>query len=326
MTTKQTAWTFPTDGPLSVEPRVLDALGPLATLAVDPSVTDVFTLADGRVCVDRGDGAVLVSGLALSASDATDLARTLIEVGGRHLDEASPVVDVRLAPGIRVHAALPPIALGGAALSIRFSRRAFLGVDDLDIQWLDGQRDRLLAAVSHRDTLLISGSTGSGKTTLLASLLALASPRDRIVVLEDLAELAIDHPHVVQLECRQANLEGAGEVTLERLVRESLRMRPTRLVVGECRGAELRDLLTALTTGHRGGAATVHAHSLEELPARLEALAGLAGLSPEQLARQAASAFDLVIHVERIAGQRRALTLGTFRVGGEGRLELAQQS
>lgn len=319
-----TRWSFPSDGQLSLDPGVLEVLGPLSTLATDHTVTDVFIVGDGAVFADRGDGAVAVQGVRLEASEALKLARSLIEAGGRHIDEATPVVDVRLGPGIRVHAALPPVALGGVAVSIRFSRRAFLSVDDVDIQWQDSQRERLLSAVEHRETLLISGSTGSGKTTLLASLLALASARDRIVVLEDVAELAIDHPHVVQLECRQANLEGAGEVPLDRLVRESLRMRPTRLVVGECRGAELRDLLAALTTGHRGGAATVHAHSLRELPARLEALAVLAGLSPEQLARQAASAFDLVIHVERLSGQRRALTLGRLLVGKEGRLEVEE--
>lgn len=316
----QTVWAFPVDAQLASDPVTRRALGPLATLASDSQVTDVFVLPDGQVFADRGEGAVLVSGLTIAAEDAVELSRSLIEAGGRHLDEASPVVDVRLGPGIRVHAALPPVSVGGATLSIRFSRRAFLGIDDLDIQWQHDQQQRIFEAVRNRETLLVSGSTGSGKTTLLASLLALSSPRDRIVVLEDVTELAISHPHVVQLECRQANLEGAGEVTLDRLVRESLRMRPSRLVVGECRGAELRDLLAALTTGHSGGAATVHAHSLSELPARLEALAVMAGLSPEQLARQATAAFDLVVHVERVAGQRRALTLGKLTLGEDHRL------
>ena len=169
------------------------------------------------------------------------------------------MVDVRLGDGIRVHAALPPVALGGALISIRFGRHGHQGLDQLEMGWSQRVRERVLRAVDDRHTLLITGSTGSGKTTLMAALLAYVSPRDRIVVIEDVSELRIDHPHVVQLECRQANLEGAGEVTMERLVRESLRMRPTRLVVGECRGAELRDLLSALTTGHRGGAATLHA-------------------------------------------------------------------
>jgi pilus assembly protein CpaF len=142
--------------------------------------------------------------------------------------------------------------------------------------------------------------------------MALASPRDRIVVIEDVSELRIDHPHVVQLECRQPNLEGAGFVGLDRLVRESLRMRPSRLVVGECRGAELRDLLSALTTGHKGGAATLHALSLAEVPVRLDSLSALSGLTMGQLSRQVRSAFDLIVHVDYTPGQPRRLTLGRF--------------
>ena len=308
-----------------LEPRVNDALGPLATVASDDAVTDVFVVADGRVWADRGSGAIPVTGLHLGPEQATALARALIEAGGRHLDEASPVVDVRLAEGIRVHAALPPVARGGALISIRFGRAARRGLDELDIGWSGGVRSRILRAVDERHTLLVTGATGSGKTTLMASLLAFSSPRDRIVVIEDVSELHIDHPHVVQLECRQPNLEGAGEVTMEQLVRESLRMRPTRLVVGECRGAELRDLLAALTTGHRGGAATLHAHSLAEVPARLDSLAALAGLSSEQLCRQARSAFDLIVHVDHTPGEPRQVTLGRFVEHSPGVLGVAEE-
>ncbi|AVG23386.1 fimbriae subunit secretion ATPase [Pontimonas salivibrio] len=307
-----TRWSFPAPEQALLDDSVIRALGPLGVLGSDPSVTDVFVVGDGRVFADRGDGALMVTDLRLSADASVDLARALIEAGGRHLDEASPIVDVRLAEGIRVHAALPPVALGGAVLSIRFGRGPKPDIGALALGWSTAVRDRVLAAVDQRHTLLVTGATGSGKTTLLAALLAFASPRDRIVVIEDVSELRIDHPHVVQLECRQANLEGAGEVTLQRLVRESLRMRPGRLVVGECRGAELRDLLSALTTGHRGGAATMHAHSLEEVPARLDSLAALAGLTSEQLARQARSAFDLIIHVDHTPGKPREVTLGHF--------------
>ena len=316
-------WNFDTDGLPPRDQRIVQALGPLAVISEDPAVTDVFVVADGRVFADRGEGAVLVTGLSLDYDDSVGLARRLIEAGGRHLDEASPVVDVRLGDGIRVHAALPPVALGGAVVSIRFGRWSRRHLDQLDMGWSGDQRDRVLQAVDNRHTLLVTGATGSGKTTLLAALLAYASPRDRLVVIEDVSELRIDHPHVVQLECRQANLEGAGEVTLERLVRESLRMRPTRLVVGECRGGELRDLLAALTTGHRGGAATLHAHSLDEVPARLDSLAALAGLSPGQLCRQATSAFDMIIHVEHHPGQPRTVTLGHFVENSSGVLGVA---
>lgn len=308
--TLQAVWDFPAVTTPTLPSEVANVFGPLQMVASDPTVTDVFVLADGRVHADRGHGALLVTDLRLSPSQSIDLARSLIEYGGRHLDEASPLVDVRLAEGIRVHAALPPVALGGAVLSIRFSRHHRRELDQLDINWADGQRAQLLEAVESRKTLLITGATGSGKTTLLAALLSFASPRDRIVVIEDVSELRIDHPHVVHMECRQPNLEGAGEIPLDRLVRESLRMRPSRLVVGECRGAEVRDLLAALTTGHRGGASTLHAQSLEDVPARLDSLAALAGLSAGQLCRQACVAFDLVIHIHHAPGSARQVTVG----------------
>ena len=176
------------------------------------------------------------------------------------------------------------------------------------------------ALVDRRANLLITGAGGSGKTTLLAALLASAPHRERIVVLEDVAELRIDHPHVVTLESRQANLEGAGGVGLDRLVREALRMRPDRLVVGECRGVELRELMSALNTGHDGGAGTLHANSLADVPARLEALGALAGLSGDAVARQAVSAFDALLHVTRSEAGRRLAALGRLTLDAEDRL------
>ncbi len=318
-------WAFPVTPPQR-SAGFLRALGPLAALARDPSVTDVFVLGDGRVYADRGSGAVLVSDLRVASGDTRELARALIEQGGRHLDEASPLVDVRLEEGVRVHAALPPIAVGGPTMSLRFPRHSSLSVDDLSLGWSAEQRSRILDAVDSKQTILISGSTGSGKTTLLGALLSRVSPRERIVVLEDVAEISIDHPHVVQLECRQASIEGVGEVTLDRLVRESLRMRPDRLVVGECRGAELRDLLAAFTSGHRGGATTIHAPSLKELPSRLETLGVLARLTPDQVARYVVSAVDLVIHLERGGGKERSVDLGTCELTKEGHLVVSPHS
>jgi len=315
-------WTFPSARYGATELRVADSFGPLSQLAEDPHVTDIFVLADGRVYADRGEGAVSVTGLRLTPEQANHTARTIIEDGGRHLDEASPVVDVRLGSGTRIHAVLPPVSVGGAVLSIRFQRAQRLGFDDLALDVSEETRHTILYAIDHYDTLLITGATGSGKTTLLASLLSLAHPRDRIVTIEDVSELVIDHPHVVSLECRQPNIEGVGEVALHQLVRESLRMRPTRLVVGECRGAELRDLLSALNTGHRGGAATLHANSLEDVPVRLDSLAALAGLTSEQLARQAHSAFDLVIHVRATPGKKRTLELGRLSLWEGDRLRV----
>jgi hypothetical protein len=177
-----------------------------------------------------------------------------------------------------------------------------------------------------RANLLVSGAAGAGKTTLLAALLAEAPAHERIVTIEDVAELRIAHPHHVRLEARQPNIEGFGGIGLARLVREALRMRPDRLVVGECRGDEVRELLSALNTGHDGGAGTVHANGLHDVPARLEALGAPAGLDDRALARQAASAIGLVVHVERSAdGSRRIAGAGRPVVGGDGRLAIEEE-
>jgi pilus assembly protein CpaF len=307
--------------------RVLDraVFGVLASLVSDAEVTDVFVNPGGEVWVDRGRGAE-AAGVRMPASEARDLATRLIAAGDRHVDEATPCVDVRLGDGIRVHAVLPPVSPGGAVLSIRIPRAAPLGLDDLDrAGFFDAFGvDRVRALVASRTNLLLTGAGGSGKTTLLGALLSAAAPADRIVVLEDVAELRIDHPHVVCLEARQANLDGAGAVGVERLVREALRMRPDRLVVGECRGPELRELLAALNTGHDGGAGTLHANSLADVPARLEALGALAGLTPVAMARQAVSAIGTVLHIERVGGVRRVAGLGRLELDHRDRLRIRE--
>ena len=231
-------------------------------------------------------------------------------------------MDVRLGPGVRVHAVLPPISPAGAAVSIRVQRAVPLGLRELAERGFFAQvsLSEVRALVDGRANLLITGAAGSGKTTLLGALLASAPAGERIVVIEDVAELQLPHPHVVALEARQANLDGAGAMGLDRLVREALRMRPDRLVVGECRGAELRELLGALNTGHDGGAGTMHANSLADVPARLEALGSMTGLAPDALARQAVSAFDAVLHVERTAQGRRLATHGVLALDRRGRL------
>jgi pilus assembly protein CpaF len=300
--------------------------GLLAPLLAETGVTDVFVNADGSVWSDRGSGAQRVRALHLSPDEARALAITLIALGGRHLDEATPCADVRLAEGMRVHAVLPPVSRGGALVSVRVPNAGWPSLDDLEANGLFEQvtRAELVGYLRRRANLLITGAGGSGKTTLLAALLAQADPADRIVTLEDVAELRIDHPQVVQLETRQANLEGAGGIDLARLVRESLRMRPDRLVVGECRGEELRELLAALNTGHDGGAGTLHANGLEAVPARLEALGLLAGLSAETLARQVVSAIDLVVHLERRPEGRRISGLASFALDGSGVLQVVR--
>jgi pilus assembly protein CpaF len=186
--------------------------------------------------------------------------------------------------------------------------------------------ETIVALVDKRENILITGSAGSGKTTFLSSLLGAANPAERIIAIEDVAELRVDHPHFLSLESRQANLEGVGELGLERLVREALRMRPDRLVLGECRGAEIRDLLAALNTGHDGGAGTLHANSLEDVPARLEALGALARMSPDAVARQTVSAIGTVLHVERSGSGRRLAEIGSFALDARGRLSIALES
>lgn len=312
--------------PAPAPPRRLPAaapFGPLAAVAADPTATDVFLNPDGTVWVDRGAGARLEPGIRVPPGEARELAVRLVAAGGRHLDEATPVADVRLGAGIRVHGVLPPVSPDAAVLSIRLPREERLDLDALEAGGLFASVPRTLVdgLVARRANVLVSGAGGSGKTTLLAAMLSGAPDAERIVVIEDVAELRIAHPHLVRLEARQPNLEGAGGIGLDRLVREALRMRPDRLVVGECRGAELRELLTALNTGHDGGAGTLHANSLADVPARLEALGALAGWAAEVLARQAVSAVDTVLHLERDASGRRALVeAGRLRLTGRGRL------
>lgn len=305
-----------------VEVVASQPFGPLAGLVSDPATTDVFLNPDGTVWCDRGSGIELDPHVVVPAGEARELAIRLVSIGGRHIDEATPCVDVRLGAGVRVHAVLPPVSPGGAVLSIRLPRRRPPSLDELDAQGYFGEvgRARILDLVARRANLLVTGAGGSGKTTLLAALMASAPSHERIVVVEDVAELRIAHPQVVALEARQPNLDGAGGIGLDRLVRESLRMRPDRLVVGECRGAELRELLGALNTGHDGGAGTVHANSLADLPARLEALGSLAGMTADAVARQAVSAFDAVLHIERAGDRRRLSALGTLVLDGSGRL------
>ncbi|MCI2959664.1 TadA family conjugal transfer-associated ATPase [Agromyces atrinae] len=295
----------------------LDALGELADHA--EGATDLFVNGAAGLWADYGQGAERVEGWALGDEAVRALAVRLIAHGGRHIDEATPAVDVRLGGGVRVHAVLPPLSTRGTLISVRIPRSGHGTLADLHGAGMfdDRVHDVLIHAVERRENILISGAAGAGKTTLLAALLGCASPTDRIVVIEDLAELQIRHPHVVSLEARQPNLEGAGGVRLDSLVREALRMRPDRLVVGECRGAELRELLSALNTGHDGGAGTVHANSLDDVPTRLEALGALAGLGAAALARQTVSAFDLVVHVERHASGRRIGGLGRFALVGD---------
>jgi pilus assembly protein CpaF len=298
--------------------------GQLAELVADSSVTDVFVNGRDGAWVDRGVGLERVPAIRLDEPELRELAVRLMSLGGRHIDEATPCVDARLEDGIRVHAVLPPISPTGTLLSVRLPRIEFATLDFLEENGFFAaiSRRTIDTLVVQRANLLITGAGGSGKTTFLSALLASASPHERIIAIEDVAELRVRHPHYLALEARQPNLEGAGALGLERLVREALRMRPDRLVLGECRGAELRELLAALNTGHDGGAGTLHANSLEDVPARLEALGALAGMSPVAVARQTVSAIGTVLHVERSPAGRRLAQMGSFVLDHRDRLAI----
>ncbi len=297
--------------------RVLGA-GPLDRWLGEPEVTDIAVNGDGRIWVDHGNG-MRWTGERLSPDDARALAVRLAGLAGRRLDEASPWVDGQLPTGDRLHAVLPPLVADGPHITIRVPSRVPVELAQLEQlgmfppEW----RELLCAVVAERVAFVVSGGTGAGKTTLLAALLGEAPESERILIVEDVRELHVEHPHVVRLEARPPNVEGVGEVTLTTLVRQALRMRPDRLVVGEVRGAEVRDLLAALNTGHEGGCGTVHANAPDDLLARFEALGALAGLGPTAVQSQLASAIDLVIHVARAGSVRRVAQIAAVvRRGG----------
>ncbi|MGC4112836.1 MAG: TadA family conjugal transfer-associated ATPase [Nocardioides sp.] len=283
--------------------------GPLEPLLRLPDVTDVLVNGPDQVFLDRGSGLEPVDVTFPDDDAVRRLAQRLAASGGRRLDDASPHVDVRLRDGTRFHAVLAPVARPGTLLSLRIPHRRVLSLTDLlASRMVNEHGSRLLRAlVDRRLAFLVSGGTGTGKTTLLSSLLSLVSPRDRLVLVEDASELRPEHPHVVALEARPPNLEGAGEITVRTLVRQALRMRPDRLVVGEVRGAEVVELLAALNTGHEGGSGTIHANSARDVPARIEALCLAAGLDREAAHSQLLAGVDAVLHLGRDVDGHRVL-------------------
>jgi pilus assembly protein CpaF len=294
----------------------LAGAGPLQPLLQQPGVTDVLVNAPDSVWVDRGTGLQRSAVRFSDEAAVRGLAQRLAALAGRRLDDASPYVDAALPDGTRLHAVLPPIAPGGTCVSLRtFTARAFT-IAELEAAGTlrRGAAGLLRAIIRARAAFLVSGGTGSGKTTLLASMLGLVDPQERLILVEDAAELRPAHPHVVRLTARPPNVEGAGEVSLRDLVRQALRMRPDRLVVGEVRGAEVVELLTALNTGHSGSGGTLHANSSAQLPARLEALGALGRLDRHAVSSQVAAALQVAIHLDRQPDGRRVLTeIGVFR-------------
>jgi pilus assembly protein CpaF len=293
--------------------------GPLEPLLRTPGVTDVLVNGPDRVYLDRGRG-LEPTGVRLPDEESVRrLAQRLAASGGRRLDDATPYVDLRLPDGSRFHAVLAPVSRPGTVLSLRVPRaRVFTLAELVEARALPEEGAWLLRRiVESRLAFLVSGGTGSGKTTLLNALLSLVDPTERLVLVEDASELRPDHPHVVGLETRPANIEGAGEITLRTLVRQALRMRPDRLVVGEVRGDEVADLLAAMNTGHEGGCTTLHANSAADVPSRIEGLALAAGLPLAAVHSQLVSALDAVVHLGRARdGRRQVREIGTLTEAG----------
>jgi pilus assembly protein CpaF len=290
-------------------------LGPLEELLADPAVEEVMVNGPDRVYVER-EGRIEETGVVFeSEGSLRNAIERILAPLGRRVDELSPMADARLADGSRVNVIIPPLSVDGPALSIRRFTAARPDPDELVASGTltPDLRELLAEAIRDRRSVLISGGTGSGKTTLLNALSAYVDPSERVVTIEDAAELRLRQPHVVRLESRPASVEGRGEVTIRDLLRNALRMRPDRIVIGEVRGAECLDLLTALNTGHDGALSTVHANSPEDALRRLETLALMAGigLPHEAIREQVHRGIDLVVHLARaVDGARRVVAVG----------------
>ena len=290
-------------------------LGPLEELLADPAVEEVMVNGHEQVFVERS-GRIERTDVAFSSEQALrDAIERILAPLGRRVDELSPMVDARLEDGSRVHVVIPPLAVDGPSLSIRRFSAIRPGPEELvRLGTITGElHDELAAAVGARRSILVSGGTGSGKTTLLNALSAFIDPAERVITIEDAAEVRLGQPHVVRLESRPANVEGRGKVTIRDLLRGALRMRPDRIVIGEVRGVEALDLLMALNTGHEGALSTVHANSPEDALRRVETLALMAGvgLPHEAIREQLGRGLDLVIHLARLSdGSRRVVEVG----------------
>ncbi|AGC64846.1 ATPase [Mycobacterium liflandii 128FXT] len=294
----------------------LTGAGILEPLLCADGTTDVLVIAPDAVWVDDGNGLRRSEVRFADEAAVRRLAQRLALAAGRRLDDAQPWVDGHLGGigtgglTVRLHAVLPPVAAAGTCLSLRVLRPTTVDLAALIAAGAIAEQAAELVGeiLAARLAFLVCGGTGAGKTTLLAAMLGAVAGSERIVCVEDAAELAPRHPHLVKLVARCANVEGAGKVTLRQLVRQALRMRLDRIVVGEVRGAEVVDLLAALNTGHEGGAGTVHANSPGEVPARLEALGALGGLDRAALHSQLAAAVQVLLHVTRDQGGRRRLS------------------
>ena len=288
-------------------------LGPLEPLLADPGVEEVMVNGSGSVYVERG-GRIESTGVSFAGDEELrNMIERILAPLGRRVDELSPMVDARLGDGSRVNVIIPPLAVDGPAVSIRRFARPAPGAaapDRAGDPGLGAASRRLRLAVERRASILVSGGTGSGKTTMLGALSGFIGPDERIVTIEDAAELRMQQPHVVRLESRPPSVEGRGEVSIRDLLRNALRMRPDRIVIGEVRGGEALDLLTALNTGHEGALSTVHANSSSDALRRLETLALMAdvGLPHRAIREQLERGVELIVHMERAADGSRKVT------------------
>ena len=298
--------------------------GPLQQLLEVPGITDVLVNGPRDVWIDRGKGLEQTALDLGSESQVRALAVRLAASAGRRLDDAEPAVDARLRDGVRLHAILPPLAPQGTTLSLRIPTPRPLTLDDLVEQRTvsPNMAQVLRQMLESRSSFIICGATGTGKTTLLGALLAAVDPRERLVIIEEAQELSPDHRHVVHLQTRVANVEGVGEITLSTLVRHALRMRPDRIVLGESRGAEIRELLTAFNTGHEGGGTTLHANTPADVPARIAALGALAGMDRFAIAAQTASALKVLIHLRHENHERWISEIGLIKSSAPGELDV----
>ena len=304
-------------------------LGPLEPLLKDGTITDILVNGATNVFVERFG---ILEPTPVRFKDEKHLLRIIqkiVSAVGRRVDESSPMVDARLADGSRVNAVVPPLALDGSLLSIRKFARVPIGMDRLvEIGSVPPQLAEVLkAVVASRRNVLISGGTGSGKTTLLNAMSAFIDGRERIVTIEDSAELQLQQRHVVRLETRPANIEGKGEITQRELVKNALRMRPDRIIVGEVRAGEAFDMLQAMNTGHEGSMTTVHANTPRDALSRIEQMIGMSGIDvPARSARaQIASAIHVVVQVSRLSDGRRKLVSVSEITGMEGDVVTMQE-
>jgi pilus assembly protein CpaF len=299
----------------------LFGLGPLEALLADPSISDILVNRFDQVYVEREGRLAETDIVFRDERHLQQIIERIVSAVGRRIDESSPMVDARLKDGSRVNAIIPPLALDGAAMSIRRFRTDRLGANDLvDRDSLTAPMLEFLeAAVSCRLNVLVSGGTGAGKTTLLNVLSGFIGPAERVVTIEDAAELKLRQRHVVRLETRPANIEGKGAIRQRELVVNALRMRPDRIIVGEVRGEEALDMLQAMNTGHDGSLTTIHANSSRDALYRLDTMVAMANLNiPEKAIRQqVASAIELVIQVSRVADGTRKVTAITEITGME---------